>query len=113
MSSHEVAAIPCSTWSAQVASTIRRLVCMTAEDLRDMSYFRGDISLTKLLRVIIVAGAVLPKIPRPAPQGGTYVGSGVHRRPVPHRPRPAALVLRHARRGQGLGGRYRRAVHAP
>ncbi|CAA9500729.1 MAG: hypothetical protein AVDCRST_MAG67-1962, partial [uncultured Solirubrobacteraceae bacterium] len=34
-----------------------------------------------------------------------------NRSPVPHRPRPAALVLRHAGRGQGLGRGHRRPIH--
>src|SRR5215218_1320305 len=62
MSSQLVAAMPCSVWSPRVAPMIRRRVCATADALRVISYFRGDISLTNFLRVRIVAAAVvLPK----------------------------------------------------
>jgi hypothetical protein len=50
MSSQLVAAMPCSVWSSRVASTIRRRVSATVDALRLMSYFRGDISLTNILR---------------------------------------------------------------
>src|SRR5687768_16331303 len=71
MSSQLVAAIPRSPWSSSVASTIRRRVCATAEALPVMSYLRGDIFVTNILRIIIVADVVLPTSPSPAPQGGT------------------------------------------
>src|ERR671918_2323881 len=113
MSSQLVAAIPCSVWSSRVASMIRRRVCATADALRVISYLRGDICLTNILRVIILADVVLPKLPNPAPQGGTDGKPGVDRPAVPHSPWPAALVLRHARRGQGVRRRHRRPVHPP
>src|SRR5688500_13501571 len=66
MSSQLVAAMPCSPCSASVASMVRCRVCAAAEALRDMSYFTGDICLTKSLRVSIVDRVGTPQIPLPA-----------------------------------------------
>src|SRR5687767_5618107 len=107
MASQLVAAMPCSVWSSRVASTIRRRVCATAEALRVMSYFRGDISLTKLLRVILVADVVLPKSPVPPRKEAPHGKPDADRPAVPHRPWRAVLVLRHARRDQGVRRRHR------
>src|SRR5688500_19009029 len=102
MASQLVAAMPCSVWSSRVASMIRRRVCAAAEALRVMSYFRGATSLTHSVRVMIVAGVVLLK----SPKGATYGD------PPPGPDGPAVLVLRHARRDQGVRRRHRRPVHA-
>src|SRR4051812_43344113 len=105
MSSQLVAAMPCSPCSSRVDSTIRCRVRATAAVRLLMSYFRGDICLTNILRLIIVAASDQP------PPGGTHGDRAVNDYPVPYRPRPAALVLRDVGPGQGLGRRHGRPVH--
>src|SRR3954453_11496795 len=83
MSSQPVAAIPRSVWSARVASTIRRRVSSTAAARFPMSYFRGDILLTNILRQCIVG--LVP--PPPHPQANPPPS------PPPPRTTPSPLPL--------------------